>query len=164
MNTALIKEDGSPVQILAARGECPEYSRAVATEDELPPGTMKPIKSIYLVEDDHEVREILSSLLDYAGYQVSAFACPVRALEAFRVARPEPDLLLTDYLLGETNGTDLIAEVRALQPNIRTILISGHAHLISWDREPARPDQLLQKPVRLEVLLEHIRQLENAYH
>lgn len=79
---------------------------------------------ILLVEDDEDIRALLTVVLQSAGYTVTAVEHPRRALDIL-ATRPV-DALITDFNLPEKTGAQLIRTVREHHPHIRVMLISGH--------------------------------------
>lgn len=81
-------------------------------------------RTILLVEDDPDIRELFALVLVAEGFTVLAVADPREALEV--LATQPVALLITDYELPEMNGATLIARARELQPHLPIILASGH--------------------------------------
>jgi CheY-like chemotaxis protein len=102
---------------------------------------------ILYVEDDEDIRDTMTMLLEHEGYQVTAVATAERALEA--LARSRYDLLLTDYQLPAEHAPWLIrtATLRGHLGDTPVIVLSG-AH------DPSGIDghRLIRKPVSQESL------------
>ncbi len=84
---------------------------------------MKAPRTILLVDDDEPVREVVRTTLERAGHQVEsvgdgAAASRVLELRAF-------DVLVTDLLMPERDGIELIREVRRRYPRLGIVAISG---------------------------------------
>ena len=73
-------------------------------------GSRRPVR-ILLVEDDDDVRLLLTLVLKRAGYEVSATANADQALQALH--RGRHDLILTDYCLPRKDGLEFLAEARS---------------------------------------------------
>lgn len=86
-------------------------------------------KQILLVEDDPDVRELLQTVLEQAGYAVIAVDQGATAKQA--LATVPCDLLISDYHLPDTRGNFLILYARATYPQMATMLISGEADVES---------------------------------
>lgn len=88
---------------------------------------MAEVTTILLVEDYKDIRELLSVVLESAGYNVIAVENPRHALE---ILETHPvDVLITDYNLPEMTGVKLIKTAREQHPELRMMLISGQASL-----------------------------------
>lgn len=89
-------------------------------------------RTIVLVEDDADIRELFTMVLRQAGYVVMPFEHGQTALVALQGM--QCDLLITDYHLPDTRGNLLVIYVRAAYPDLATMLISGESdvqHLAS---------------------------------
>lgn len=101
---------------------------------------------LLLVEDDLDNRDLTRELLEYAGHSVVAAANGAEALAA--LAEGHFALLVTDVGLPDINGVDLAREIRARQPGIGVILLTGYTLPAS-----TLPDtEVLEKPVEPETL------------
>jgi DNA-binding NtrC family response regulator len=81
--------------------------------------------SILIVEDDRAALGWLSELLGGAGYHVTTAASFEEGKRALAV--DAPDLLITDVRLGAYNGLQLIFRARALNPQLRVIVMTGYS-------------------------------------
>lgn len=82
--------------------------------------------SILLVDDDDEFLAMLSAVLTRAGYQVRVAFDGQRAISTYR-NRPV-DLVITDLVMPEKEGMELIRELKRLDPEARIIAVSGAGH------------------------------------
>ncbi|HEX4683429.1 MAG TPA: response regulator [Gemmatimonadaceae bacterium] len=81
---------------------------------------------ILLVEDEPVVRAAMSYALQGAGYDVTAVDRPSAAIDAF--ASPSHfDLVITDMMLPEMTGSELIAILRQRAADLRAIIVSGYS-------------------------------------
>ena len=82
-------------------------------------------KKILIVDDEKTTREILSRALTAKGFLIRTVASGADALEAMD---EEPfDLLITDLLMPNMEGNDLIEKAQQLQPDLISIVITAHA-------------------------------------
>ena len=107
-----------------------------------------------LAEDEEGVRSILVTILERAGYLVTATASGDEAFATF-VADPSFDLLLTDIVMpGKLQGTNLAKELRLRWPDLPVIFMSGYASEATVHGNGLRPEDIrLMKPVRRADLL-----------
>ena len=82
---------------------------------------------VLLVDDDDLARNTIQLMLERAGYQVRSTGTGREALELCRQALP--DLVVTDLIMPETDGLELIQELRKLNPEVRILAISGGGRL-----------------------------------
>ncbi|MDB5294292.1 MAG: hypothetical protein JWO31_275 [Phycisphaerales bacterium] len=104
-----------------------------------------------LVVDDHgDTADLTSRLLSYQGYEVRVANGYQEAIEAARAARF--DVMVCDVGLGDGDGCDLLAEVRAMY-EVRAVALTGYGMKADRARcERAGFGHFLLKPVSLEDL------------
>ncbi|MFZ1955690.1 MAG: sigma-54 dependent transcriptional regulator [Desulfobacterales bacterium] len=80
--------------------------------------------SILIVEDDPDVRAMLTRTLGCGGYVVHSAADGSEALDKFRDNRF--NLVITDVRLPRMNGLQLLGEIKQAEPHVPVILITGY--------------------------------------
>ena len=113
--------------------------------------------SIYVVDDEPMVGELVATVLEMDGYQTSLFRNPAEALKAFITANPRPALLLTDFVMDGLNGMELIESCKRTQPTLKTILYSGNVGAEIIQRYAFKPDFFIRKPFHPKTLLDTVR-------
>ncbi len=83
-------------------------------------------ETILLVEDEEDVRRVTTLLLERYGYTVLAGANGRQAQEIFRAHAPDISLVLTGLVIPEMSGYELAAALRAQQPWLKVIFMSGY--------------------------------------
>ncbi len=119
---------------------------AAEPEDALPPAieAALPAAEVILVVDDEDmVRVSTATMLADLGFAVIEAASAAEAL-ALLNAGTAIDALVTDYLMPEVNGAELITAARALRPDLPALLVTGYADTDALDPGLAR----LGKPFR----------------
>jgi two-component system, chemotaxis family, CheB/CheR fusion protein len=114
---------------------------------------------LLLVEDHDSTREVLSRILRRSGHQVHGAGTGAEALELLKSAGPF-DAVISDLGLPDRNGFELLAQIRAIQPELPAIALSGYG----MDQDVKRAKQAgfiahLVKPVpfdQLRALLDHV--------
>jgi len=92
------------------------------------------IKAKVLVcDDDPAVCEMISAVLSDAGYEVQEEYDGTKALEDLREGRHE--VMILDYMLGKTNGLDILQKACQVDHKVRIIMMSGYQSLA----DPASP-------------------------
>lgn len=116
---------------------------------------------ILIVDDEPQVRLMLSLCLEQAGYEVSQAEDGAEALQIS--ARKPVDLIILDLLMPGQEGLETLIALRKSQERPRVIAISGGARSAAGDFLPAAlklgADRALKKPFRNEVLIEAIQEL-----
>lgn len=116
---------------------------------------MKPKRTILCVDDNEQSLSIRKVMLETHGYRVVTCTDAVSALEVFK--QGTIDLVLTDLVMPGMDGTELVAQVKALSPQTPAILFSGKIRV--YERE-TQADVFLPKGMYAPVeLLERIRVL-----
>ena len=80
---------------------------------------------ILILDDQEPVVSMLSRVCTGEGHDVTTFTSSPEALIALATERF--DLLMTDMNMPDPDGVTVIREARRLQPNIFTLVITGHA-------------------------------------
>lgn len=102
-----------------------------------------------VVEDEGSIRNLMQRTLQRAGYSVLAAESSEAALELL-ADHNEIDVLITDLMLPDMNGVELIAKANEIAPNLRTLLISGYS---ASDIELPAEFAFLEKPFTPAELL-----------
>ena len=84
-------------------------------------------RPLLLVDDDAPFRQRLSVLLARKGFAVTS----VGSLQEARVeaARLKPAHAVVDMRLEDGNGLDLVAELRAMSPDVRVVMLTGYGNI-----------------------------------
>ncbi len=79
-----------------------------------------------MVVDDHpEVLKTLKKILERRGYTVLDFSNPARALEEFKINRP--DVILSDLIMPQMNGIEFLTRIKQMSPALPFILMTAFA-------------------------------------
>ncbi len=109
-------------------------------------------ETILLVEDDESVRKLTAQMLKHLGYTVLIAQNGGEALEIARSGR-RIHLLLTDVVLPGMNGQEIAEQIRAFQPEIKTVFMSGYPGRVTADLGVSEANvSFLQKPFSSEDL------------
>jgi CheY-like chemotaxis protein len=128
-------------------------SRTPDDHDPLPSGT----ETVLLVEDDESVREFARRTLESCGYTVLTAAGGVEALALARRTSARIDVLLTDIVMPQLNGPQLVERFTAAHPAPCVIYMSGYADDAIMQLEIDPGTTFLRKPFTQHVLARVIR-------
>jgi len=81
--------------------------------------------TILVVDDDPALRRVACKLLEKLGYQVLEAPSGEGALEIYAQYREAIDLVLLDILMPGLNGLQTMERLRALDPQVKILLVSG---------------------------------------
>ena len=84
-------------------------------------------ESLLVVEDQDNLREMMVESLKLYGYTVHAAQDGAEALDICQQKKQSFDLLITDVVMPEMNGTELAEKIARQSPGIKTLYISGYA-------------------------------------
>lgn len=123
----------------------------------------KPTESILVVDDDPEVLSLAVDVLQMAGYTVLSTPDPRHALRLVRTRAEPLHLLLTDVVMPLMNGLQLAAEVRALRPEVKVLLMSAYhtKEIDDYRMQLGLRGLFLDKPFTVSALTRAVRTLLN---
>ncbi len=116
---------------------------------------------ILLVEDDDPMRRTIRQMLERAGHQV--VGAPDGKIAA-RLYRENPtDLIITDLIMPERKGIELIMELKGDFPEAKIIAISGGGRVVPGEYLPLAKDlgalHTFEKPFKQEDLLAAVQDI-----
>lgn len=113
---------------------------------------------LLIVDDDMNIRHLFRCLLERAGHQVVDADDGEVALRLFKESIP--DLLITDVLMPNKEGLELIQEVKQLSPEVKVIALSGGGVVDINDclafADGFGADRVFAKPIKPHDLLEAV--------
>lgn len=117
---------------------------------------------ILVVEDDLDIRSILSQLLMFEGYDVEEAADGAEALALLRRGQP-PALILLDLMMPVMDGWQLRAELQRdpALASIPVVIVSADVRA-EQEASRLRVAGLLKKPLQIEPLLELVHRICGA--
>ena len=108
--------------------------------------------TILIADDDRSIRTVLTQALGRAGYQVRSTG---NAATLWRwVEDGEGDLVITDVVMPDENGLDLIPRIKRIRPDLRIVVMSAQSTLMTAVKAAQRGAfEYLPKPFDLQELL-----------
>jgi CheY-like chemotaxis protein len=113
-----------------------------------------PPRRVLFIDDDPSVRQTLAYLLRKAGHAVAEAASGRAGIELFR--ENPTDIVFTDFGMPGLSGWDVARAVKALDPRVPVVYVTGAAHAIA-PHQQAAVDAIIEKPCRLTTLQTTIR-------
>lgn len=115
---------------------------------------------ILLVEDEPGVRELALRILRENNYAVSAAASVTEGANLFASAEQPFDMVLSDVVLPDGNGLDLVEQLLSKQPGLRILMASGYTDERSrWPAIQSRGLRFLPKPYPVAMLLRTVQEV-----
>ncbi len=110
------------------------------------------IPTVLIADDDRSIRTVLTQALGRSGYQVRS--CSNAATLWRWVEDGEGDLVLTDVVMPDENGLDLIPRIKRIRPDLRVVVMSAQSTLMTAVKAAQRGAfEYLPKPFDLKELL-----------
>jgi len=119
---------------------------------------------ILIVDDNENFLELLSEFLVDNDYDV---ACSLNGEDAQnKFVEFKPDLVITDIVMPDVDGIELLLGLRNINPDIRVIVMSGgnrgHADIYLQMADKLGANAILNKPFQLSELLVQVKKLETG--
>jgi response regulator RpfG family c-di-GMP phosphodiesterase len=138
------------------------HSTDLGISSTLAPGDSPPhafIRKVLVVDDESGIRDTLVDFLTRSGFQADGAASVQEARGL--IDEEAYDLVLTDISMPDVSGLDLLREVKAQQPHVEVIMITGYLD-ISYAIEAMRHGayDFFAKPLNFEKILLTIARVE----
>ncbi len=118
--------------------------------------------TILLVEDDENVREMATQMLERLGYTVRSARSPLEAIDLCSQQGFSFDLLMTDVVMPEMNGKTLAEKLRPVIPDRRVLFMSGYTEdLIAQRGIVEEGISFIRKPFGMNTLQKKVREALN---
>ncbi len=92
-----------------------------------PMGNQALKKSILIVDDNEDARKTVVAMIENFGWKAIEADSPQRAVELFTDQKAPIDLILSDIVMPDGGGLEMINKIRILNPGINVIFMSGYA-------------------------------------
>jgi DNA-binding NtrC family response regulator len=120
------------------------------SEDVLP-------KRILIVDDEKNIADTLAMVFKIKGHEALAVYSAETAVETIETF--EPDIVLSDVMMGKMTGVDLAIYLSKARPDCKVVLFSGQAATADLLREASRKGhefRLLAKPIHPQKLIDDL--------
>ena len=162
----IVRQNKGLIEVVNYPGEGVEF-KIYFPEVETPSETEKKVeealdtetsgKSILLVEDEPMMLEMTEAMLHELGYKVTALSSPLKAIETAETNHF--DLLLTDIIMPELNGLELVKNILQKTPELKILYMSGYTFdIISSEGIEEKNINFLQKPFNIAELSQKIKE------
>ena len=128
-----------------------------------PPSNLVPVdledKTVLIVDDEDDVREVTSEILQLSGLQTLTAANGMAALRLYAQHREQIDLVLLDLSMPGMTGEQVVKALWEIKPSLPIVLLSGYdEHEVSRRLGENRQMAFLQKPYTVEAIIATIEQ------
>ena len=89
---------------------------------------MQNMKKILIIDDDMDICHLLKRLLSKNGYEVATAHNGVNGIAALSIGNP-PDLVMTDFRLGDMEGIEILSHIKSRLPQVPVLVITGYSDI-----------------------------------
>ena len=141
----------------------PQAANGAAVDAAKPKPDLTGQGTILLVEDEDGLRSLNARGLRSRGYSVIEAANGVEAIEALAEKDGAVDLIVSDVVMPEMDGPTMLKEMRARNPNVKIIFVSGYAE-DAFEKSLPENQQFafLPKPFTLAQLVAAVKETMTA--
>lgn len=114
------------------------------------------VESIYLVEDDDNIRKLVCYALSKEGYDISGFAVPSEFWTSYE--KTVPNLILLDIMLPEEDGLSILKKIRTTEKDVPIIMLTAKGS--EFDKVTGLDmgaDDYISKPFGMTELVSRVR-------
>jgi len=119
-------------------------------------------ENILFVEDEESLRDLAFKYLSDLGYNVFIASNGQDGLDKLNGHASEIDIVVTDVIMPEMNGTELYKEMKKVNPEIKVLFTSGYTKNHIIDNKPIYENSetyFISKPYSLKTLAQKIREI-----
>ena len=113
---------------------------------------------ILIVEDEEEVRKLLSDILTSGEHQVEVAANGTQGLDIFE--RGSFDLVFTDLGMPDMSGWEVAKKIKAINGKVPVVLVTGwNVELQEDEKSNNHVDKVIQKPFQVDQVLSSVQEV-----
>ena len=117
---------------------------------------------VAVIDDEYELVCLFKDMLStIEGLEVYGFTSPSDAFEHIRLNVLNYDLVLSDFMMPEITGIELLTKIKELKPSVKALLMSAFDiqddELFNEGKTRNIVNKFLQKPIKMDVLINEIQ-------
>ena len=117
-------------------------------------------KRILVIDDEPEVGQIASRILERLGYHVRTVTSSQSAIDMLRDPVESFDWVLLDWTMPGMSGAAMLHALRALRPSLPIVIMSGYTNqMLSEQVDIGELTAFIQKPFRIDELRQLAQQM-----
>lgn len=160
--TGIVRSHNGLLELATAPGKGSRFRLILPSTERAPLRVVEPVKDwlpdgarlsgrVLLVDDEPAVRRVARRMLEDVGVSVAEAGDGFEALEAFQRERGEIDAVVMDVTMPRMDGYAALRQMRALDPAVRVLLVTGNVQDAEMVEETLGVP-LLTKPYRAQEL------------
>ena len=115
---------------------------------------------IFIVDDEESILRVSKRILEKLGYKVTIESDSVKALEIFKSNQDQFDLIITDQSMPNMSGSEFVAEISKIRPDIPVILCTGYSTKVSAENAKEKGiSKYINKPFDKKLLSDTVREV-----
>ncbi len=149
----------------ADKGTCfkvllPAADKPSHEEESLYSRIEKGTESILIVDDEQEIRDTSSMMMEQLGYTVTVSENPLKALDIIKDPENHFDLVISDQTMPEMTGLDMLQHIRRIKPDLPVIICTGYSEELNEETARAMGARMyIMKPINFKQLAGMVRQV-----
>jgi two-component system cell cycle sensor histidine kinase/response regulator CckA len=168
----IVKQSGGSIWVKSEVGQgttfkiyLPQHLAADEAQADIlkPAALLHGLETILLVEDEAVIRNLVREILQESGYKVLEASIASEALHICEQYQEPIHLMLTDVMMPQMSGHDLVVALAELRPEIPVLYMSGYTDGAIVHHGVLDSDTpLLEKPFTPDALLRKVREILDA--
>ena len=120
---------------------------------------------VLLIDDNEDILEVSTELLESLGYQVLHAANGLEGIEVFKQHQHDIALVITDIIMPEMGGAEAVAEMRKIKADIKVIFTTGYDKNTTLTKTMINDDDtVLSKPYDIDMFGQMVQQKISNTH
>jgi len=116
--------------------------------------------TVLVVDDDHQVRDVIVRALGQSGYTVLAAPNGMDALALFEERRREVDLVVLDMVMPTMGGAETLQRLKQRSPRVAVLVVTGYTtEDMARELAASGADGLIEKPLDLRAFVNKVKEL-----
>jgi two-component system cell cycle sensor histidine kinase/response regulator CckA len=117
-------------------------------------------ETVLVVDDEEEVRSLVSEMLRFYGYKVMEAPNAGNALMIFEKYQDTIDIVLTDVVMPQMSGLDFVEKILPDYPSTKVLFMSGYTDNVIVEHGLLDKDRnFIQKPFNAKALIQKVREI-----
>ena len=118
--------------------------------------------NILVIDDNSDIANIIKTMLEIDGFNVSAFYDPSLALDHFKSNSKEYALLIIDVRMPGMSGPEIVSRIKRIEPEIKIIFMTAfdissvNSEIERYDYEVA---EIFQKPLFMRKMRKIVKEI-----